>query len=186
MRSGICAFLVLISAGFAVSCGSTRTQQVPEARDLDEAAAARERALAVAQASLARVDGYEVGVATLRQFREDGWPSFTVLHMDVRAGPVETANAVAVLGVAGGAATAGDSAERLVAAALAQSDGRGLCIVRGWFEGQRRIAALPTECPRQIRDELDAILGDIDDLTGGDAVWLLGFEQGVLRRKQHL
>jgi hypothetical protein len=35
-------------------------------------------------------------------------------------------------------------------------------------------------------DELDGILHDFDDLTGGEAIWVLRFEQGLLRSKQRL
>jgi len=190
MRSGICAILVLILAAFAVvSCVLTRPQQGSGRdgnRDADEVVEARERALAIAQESLGKVDDYEVGVATFQQFRQYQWPSFTLLHMDVRPGPIETADALVVLGIAGGEAIAGGGTESLVAAALEQSDGRGLCIVRGWLDGQRHVAALPIECPEQVRDELDDILDEFDDLTGGDAVWVLAFEEGVLRRKERL
>jgi hypothetical protein len=99
---------------------------------------------------------------------------------------VEIADAVVVLGVAGGEATSPGGAESLVNAMLEQSDDRGLCIVRGWLDGRRHVAAVPMECPAEIRAELDGILYDFDDLTGGEAVWPLRFEQGTLRSKQRL
>jgi hypothetical protein len=45
---------------------------------------------------------------------------------------------------------------------------------------------LPMECPAEIGDELHGILHDFDNLTGGDAIWVLRFEQGLLRGKQRL
>jgi hypothetical protein len=106
--------------------------------------------------------------------------------MDVRSGPVDEADAVVVLGIAGGEATSPGDAESLVNAVLEQSDDRGLCIVRGWLDGQRHVAALPMECPAEVRNELEGILHDFDALTGGDATWVLRFEHGLLRSKQRL
>jgi hypothetical protein len=162
-------------ASAVIACGPAR-QQRPETEAVSESAYRR----------LSQVDTYVVGAVTYEQFRGAGWPSFTILHMDVRSGPVEKAEAVVVLGVAGGEATSPGGAESLVDAVLGQSDDRGLCIVRGWLDGQRHVAALPMECPVEVRDELDGILHDFDDLTGGEAIWVLRFEQGLLRSKQRL
>jgi hypothetical protein len=140
----------------------------------------------IAYRRLGQVDGYALGAVTYQDFRRSGWPSFTILHMDVRSGPPVAADAVVVLGVAGGAATSADGAESHIEAVLAESDERGLCIVRGWLDGQRHVAALPTECPAEIRAELDAILQDFDALTGGDAIWVLRFHEGLLRSKRRL
>jgi hypothetical protein len=178
MRSRTCVMAIFAWVGLAViGCGPVREQR-PEAREtVPESAYGR----------LSQIDHYQVGTATYEHFRSSEWPSFTILHMDVRSGPVEQADAVVVLGVAGGDATsAGTAAETQVEAVLEQSDARGVCIVRGWLEGERHVAALPTECPAQIRDELDDILYDFDNLTGGDAIWALRFEQGLLRSKQGL
>jgi hypothetical protein len=146
----------------------------------------REAAFETAYRRLSLIEGYDVGAVSYEEFRRAAWPSFTILHMDVRSGPVEGADAVVVLGIAGGEAMAPDGAESLVHAVLAQSDDRGLCIVRGWLGGQRHVAALPMECPAAVRQELDGILGDFDTLTGGEAFWVLRFEQGLLRSKQRL
>jgi hypothetical protein len=140
----------------------------------------------VAASRLSAVEDYVVGDESYLAFRQQAWPSFTILHMDVRTGAPETADAVIVLGIAGGDATAGRGAEHPVENALAIVDDRGLCIVRGWLDGQRRVAAFATECPQPVRQELDGILDDFDALTGGDAIWLLRFEKGLLQTKQRL
>jgi hypothetical protein len=169
---GIFAWVVLA----VIACGPAREQR-PETEDAISESAYRR---------LSQIDEYEVGGATYERFRRYEWPSFTILHMDVRSGPVEQADAVVVLGIAGGGATSPGGAESQVEAVLGQSDDRGLCIVRGWLDGQRHVAALPMECPAEIRDELDNILYDFDNLTGGEAIWALRFEQGLLRSKQRL
>ena len=172
-----CVLVIFVGMALAViACGPTEIAPVET----------REAVSEIAYRRLGQVDEYAVGAVTYERFRRSGWPSFTILHMDVRSGPVEQADAVVVLGIAGGEATSPGGAESLVDAVLAQSDERGLCIVRGWLGGQRHVAALPTECPAEIRDELDDILHDFDDLTGGEAVWVLRFEQGLLRCKQRL
>lgn len=177
MRSRICVIVIYVCMlPTMIACGRPGITPVET----------REAAFASAYRSLGQVDAYQVGGASYERFRRYEWPSFTILHMDVRAGPVETADAVVVLGIAGGEATSADGAESLVNAVLEQSDDRGLCIVRGWLDGERHVAALPTECPPEIRDELDRILPEFDDLTGGDAIWALRFEEGVLRSKQRL
>jgi hypothetical protein len=176
MRSRICVIAICAwMASAVIACGPGR-QQRPETEAVPESTYRR----------LSQVDAYVVGAVTYEQFRGAGWPSFTILHMDVRTGPVEQADAVVVLGLAGGEATSRGGAESLVEAALGQSDERGLCIVRGWLGGQRHVAALPMECPAEIRDELDTILPEFDELTGGEAIWVLRFEQGLLRSKQSL
>jgi hypothetical protein len=182
MRSGTAVIAVLVSM-VVVACGPGREQ-----RSAQDDARSKEigQALADASEALSKLDEYEAGATTYELFRRYPWPSFTILHMDVRSGPAETADAVVVLGVAGGEATAQGGAESAVQAILEQSDDRGLCIVRGWLEGQRRVAALPMECPAEIGDELHGILHDFDNLTGGDAIWVLRFEQGLLRGKQRL
>jgi hypothetical protein len=169
--------VIFVGTGLAVgACGPPASTPAETRRAVSESAHQR----------LGQIDEYEVGVATYERFRRYEWPSFTILHMDVRSGPVEKAEAVVVLGVAGGEATSPGGAESLVDAVLGQSDDRGLCIVRGWLDGQRHVAALPMECPVEVRDELDGILHDFDDLTGGEAIWVLRFEQGLLRSKQRL
>jgi hypothetical protein len=178
MRSRACVSVNSIWMGLAViACGPA------EIRSTDPSGAAFESRV---QENLSQVDQYEVGTATYEQFRRYPWPSFTVLHMDVRSGPVKSADAVVVLGIAGGEATSSGGAEGDVDAVLGQIDARGFCIVRGWFEGQRHVATLPMECPAVIRDELDGILHDFDNLTGGDAIWVLRFEEGLLLSKQRL
>jgi hypothetical protein len=183
---------MLVLTAFAVAaCGPAREQQrsaQDDARKAEEITRAetKEAISESAYRRLSQIDEYEVGAATYERFRRHEWPSFTILHMDVRSGPVERADAVVVLGVAGGQAESSGDAESLVNAVLEQSDDRGLCIVRGWLDGQRHVAALPMECPAEIRDELDGILHDFDNLTGGDATWILRFEQGLLRNKERL
>jgi hypothetical protein len=177
MRSRACVLVISVATGVAaIACGPARQQPAETRQAVSESAHQR----------LGQIDEYEVGAATYERFRRYEWPFFTILHMDVRSGPVEKAEAVVVLGVAGGEATSPGGAESLVDAVLGQSDDRGLCIVRGWLDGQRHVAALPMECPVEVRDELDGILHDFDDLTGGEAIWVLRFEQGLLRSKQRL
>ena len=177
MRSRSCVIVIAVMTGLAVvACGP------PGSAPAETRQAASERAYR----QLRQVDEYSVGAASYESFRRSRWPSFTILHMDVRPGPAENADAVVVLGIAGGEATSPGGAESLVDAVLAQSDERGLCIVRGWLGGHRHVAALPRECPAEIREELDGILQDFDELTGGEAVWVLRFEQGLLRSKQRI
>jgi hypothetical protein len=184
-RPHMVATLVWVTSA-VVACSPARQQQ--SAQD-DPARAEENRRAEAKEAALEKLSGieeYEIGAATYEQFRDTGWPSFTILHMDVRSGPVESADAVVVLGIAGGEATSLGGPESLVSAVLEQSDHRGVCVVRGWLDGQRHIAALPTECPAVIRDELDGILPEFDNLTGGDAVWVLRFGEGLLRSKQRI
>jgi hypothetical protein len=192
MRSRTCVMVILVwMVSAVIACGTGRQQQRSAQGDARKAegitrAETKEAIAESAYRTLSQIDEYEVDAATYERFRRYEWPSFTILHMDVRSGPIRKADAVVVLGVAGGEATSPGSAESLVDAVLEQSDDRGLCIVRGWLEGQRHVVALPTECPAEIRDELDGILHDFDDLTGGEAVWVLRFGQGLLRSKQRL
>jgi len=177
MRSRACVMGIFVATGLAVvACGPLPSTP----------AQTREAAFETAYRRLSLIEGYDVGAVSYEEFRRAAWPSFTILHMDVRSGPAEEADAVVVLGLAGGEATSPGGAESHVDAALGQSDERGLCVVRGWLGGQRHVAALPMECPAEIRDELDAILPEFDELTGGEAVWVLRFEQGLLRSKQSL
>jgi hypothetical protein len=180
-RASIMAILVWMTSA-VIACAPARQQPAAQ----DDASRAGEVRRAEALEQLGRIEHYEIGAATYEQFRDAGWPSFTILHMDVRSGPVESADAVVVLGVAGGEATLLGGPESLVSAVLEQSDHRGVCVVRGWLDGQRHIAALPTVCPAVIRDELDGILPEFDNLTGGDAVWVLRFGEGRLRSKQRI
>jgi len=177
MRSRAWVLVILVGTGLAVIACGPDPQQPAETKEATPEGAYR---------TLSQIDEYEVGAATYERFRRYEWPSFTILHMDVRSGPVDEADAVVVLGIAGGEATSPGDAESLVNAVLEQSDDRGLCIVRGWLDGQRHVAALPRECPAEVRNELEGILHDFDALTGGDATWVLRFEQGLLRSKQRL
>jgi len=190
MPSRASLMLMFVLTSFAVACGPSREQRQSaqdDVRDPEESRGAEtEEAYETAQNSLSTVDEYEVGKASYVLFRQHNWPTFTILHMDVRSGRVETADAVVVLGTAGGEATAQGEAENLVKEALETIDDRGLCIVRGWLDGQRYVAAIPAECPEAVRDELDGILQDFDAMTGGAAVWILRFEQGLLQSKQRL
>jgi hypothetical protein len=177
MRSRACVMGIFVGTGLAVVACAPQPGTRPQTR---------EAAFETANQRLSLIEAYDVGAVSYEEFRRAAWPSFTILHMDVRSGPVESADAVVVLGIAGGEAMPPDGVESLVQAVLGQSDERGVCIVRGWLDGQRHIAALPMECPAAVREELDGILDDFDALTGGEASWVLRFEQGLLHSKQRL
>jgi hypothetical protein len=186
MRSRTClTMMFVLTIPTVIACTPARQDDASKAEETARAEA-KEAVFESAYRRLSQIETYEVGAATYEQFRHAGLPSFTILHMDVRSGPVDEADAVVVLGIAGGEATSLGGPESLVRAVLEQSDDRGVCVVRGWLDGERHIAALPMECPAMIRDELDGILHDFDDLTGGDAHWVLHFEQGLLQSKQRL
>ena len=112
MRSRACFMVIFVGAALAV-VACVPPESTP--------AQTREAALGSAYRRLSLIDGYAVGAVSYQRFRRVGWPSFTILHMDVRSGPVEHADAVVVLGVAGGEATSPGGAESLVSAVLEQA-----------------------------------------------------------------
>ena len=143
MRSRPYVIVISVVTGLSVvACGPTEITPVET----------REAVSEIAYRRLGQVDEYAVGAVTYERFRRSGWPSFTILHMDVRSGPVER-DAVVVLGVAGGEATARRRRERRGCHPHAERRARALHrarLARGAAPCRRLADGMPGGDPRQL------------------------------------